>query len=403
MTACTRRLPAILTFLVAFTLVDTASAQPTQPTQTPPPAQPATQPADEPKSMIDRLKEPDQGGGLHLTKHFGIAAGGIKQGSGIALGPALSTKFSDGGYAQLKAVYSIRKFWVVQARYDTRRFWSDRAIAISRLRYYDAPELSLYALGPESADARVEYSERKLEASSVLQLRPTPAGRFSAGFSYEQFRVGADPLPVVIVNDEPTEPLPLPGLDIRPRFAHVFGSAGYDTRLSPDYTRNGHFAEIELHHYLDTNDGLASFRRVDTTLEQFIPTHGSRGVIGVALQTFFTFDSGDGTVPFYMMPTLGGGNLLRAFPSYRFRDRDAMLFKGEYRWAVHKMADIAGVYEAGMVAPAVEALSLGNVEHSYAIGVRAHTEKAALFRFDVAHGREGWGFRVGFTGTGGGS
>ena len=187
-TSRAHRLPAILTFLVAFILVATASAQPTQPTQVPPPAQPAKPAADEPKSMIDRLKEPDQAGGLHLTDHFAIAFGGIKQGSGIALGPALSTKFEDGGFIQLKAVASIRKFWVLQLRYDTRRFWDDRAIAISRLRYYDAPELSLYVLGPESPDARVHYSERKMEASSVLQLRPTPAGRFTAGFGFEQGR-----------------------------------------------------------------------------------------------------------------------------------------------------------------------------------------------------------------------
>ena len=392
-----RRRSIVLTLVLAAFLAPRVSAQTTPPSQPPPPAQ---TPPDEPKSLVDRLKEPDQAGGLHFTEHFAVAFGGIKQGSGIALGPAFSNKFNDGGFVQLKAVYSIRKFWVLQARYDTRRFWKDRAITISRLRYYDAPELSLYALGPDSPDARVEYGEKKLEASSVLQLRPTPAGRFSAGFGFERFRVGADPLPVVIVNDQPTEPLPLPGVDIRPRFAHLFGSAGYDTRLSPDYSRNGRFAEVELHHYHDWNDGLGSFHRVDTSLEQLIPTHGSRGVIGVGLQTFFTFDSGDGTVPFYMMPTLGGGNLLRAFPSYRFRDRDAMLFKGEYRWAVHKMIDVAGIYEAGMVAPRVEALSLSNVEHSYAIGLRAHTEKAALFRFDVAHGREGWGMRVGFTGGG---
>jgi hypothetical protein len=356
-----RRRSIVLTLILAAFLAPGVSAQTTPPSQPPPPAQ---TPPDEPKSLVDRLKEPDQAGGLHFTEHFAVAFGGIKQGSGIALGPAFSNKFNDGGFVQLKAVYSIRKFWVLQARYDTRRFWKDRAITISRLRYYDAPELSLYALGPDSPDARVEYGEKKLEASSVLQLRPTPAGRFSAGFGFERFRVNADPLPVVIINDEPTQPLPLPGVDIRPRFAHLFGSAGYDTRLSPDYSRNGRFAEVELHHYHDWNDGLGSFHRVDTSLEQLIPTHGSRGVIGVGLQTFFTFDSGDGTVPFYMMPTLGGGNLLRAFPSYRFRDRDAMLFKGEYRWAVHKMYDVAGIYEAGIVAPRVEALSLSNVEHS---------------------------------------
>ena len=39
--------------------------------------------AEEPTTMKDRLKRPpDQGGGLHFTKHFAVVFGGIKQGSG---------------------------------------------------------------------------------------------------------------------------------------------------------------------------------------------------------------------------------------------------------------------------------------------------------------------------------
>jgi len=58
----------------------------------------------EPTKMIDWLKQPpDQGGGIHLSKHFAVVFGGIKQGSGIALGPAMSTKFANGGFAQVKA------------------------------------------------------------------------------------------------------------------------------------------------------------------------------------------------------------------------------------------------------------------------------------------------------------
>ena len=68
---------------------------------TPPPA-----PAQEPTTLKERMKEPDQGGGLHFTKHWAVVFGGIKSGSGIALGPAFSHKFADGAYAQVKAVYS---------------------------------------------------------------------------------------------------------------------------------------------------------------------------------------------------------------------------------------------------------------------------------------------------------
>ncbi len=136
------------------------------------------------------------------------------------------------------------------------------------------------------------------------------------------------------------------------------------------------------------------------SLQQLIPTFGERGVIDVGLRTWFTDGKDQGSVPFFLMPTLGGGDLLRAFPSYRFRDRNALLFKAEYRWAVHKMLDVAGLYEAGEVAPRVADLDFNDMAHSYGVGIRAHSDKASLFRADLAHGREGWGFRVGFTAGG---
>src|SRR5829696_10336394 len=112
--------------LVVIGLARSAGAQ----TTPPPPAQvttPAAQP-DEPLTWKDRLKEPDQAGGLHFTEHWAAAFGGIKQGSGAGAGPAFSTTFGGGDFLQLKAVVSIRRFWLLQARYDSRRFWSDRAI-----------------------------------------------------------------------------------------------------------------------------------------------------------------------------------------------------------------------------------------------------------------------------------
>ena len=123
-------------------------------------------------------------------------------------------------------------------------------------------------------------------------------------------------------------------------------------------------------------------------------------MIGFYGRTWISLADTTTTVPFYLMPTLGGGNLLRAYPSYRFRDHHALLLATDYRWAVHKMADVALTYEAGKVAPRVGDLTLDNMAHSIAIGLRAHTDKAALFRADLAYGREGIGFRIGFSAGG---
>jgi hypothetical protein len=368
--------------------------------QSNPPAVPGSGAPEEKPTLRERLSKPDQAGGLHFTDHFAVALGGIKQGSGIALGPAFSTTFPNGGFVQLKAVYSIKRFWVLQARYDTPRFWSDRAILISRLRWYDAPELSLYRLGADSPNARSEYSERRTDGTTLLMFKPVPKIRLNAGFGVERYATGAEPLPVEEGAQALRETPALPGLGTHPWFAHSYASIAHDTRLSLDYSRRGHNAEIGLHDYHDWKSGQDSFRRLETSLQQLIPTHDERGVIDVGLRTWFTDGKDQGSVPFFLMPTLGGGDLLRAFPSYRFRDRNAMLFKAEYRWAVHKMLDVAGLYEAGEVAPRVKDLDFEDMAHSYGIGIRAHSDKASLFRADLAHGREGWGFRVGFTAGG---
>jgi hypothetical protein len=364
------------------------------------PAAPSTTDRKEPQTLLERLKEPDQAGGLHFTEHFAVAFGGIKQGSGIALGPAVSHKFANGGFAQLKAVYSLKRFMVLQARYDTRRFSSNRGILISRLRWQVAPRVSLYRLGPDSPDARVEYGERKTEGSTALFWKLRPAVRVAGGIGIERYATSGGQIDLKEGDRALPAIPPVPGLGMHPWFAHTFGSLGFDTRTSTDYSRSGRFIEGSLHDYHDWHDGQDSFRRVEAVVQQLVPMYGERGVIDVSARTWVSLSSGERSVPFFLMPTLGGGEFLRAFNSYRFRDRDALLLRGEYRWAVHPLADVAGLYEAGTVASHVKGFTFDNLEHSIGFGIRVHSKTSSLFRADVAHGRDGFGFRVGFT-TGG--
>ena len=363
------------------------------------PTQPAPEPPKDPTKLLDRIKEPDQGGGLHLTKHWAVVFGGIKTGSGIALGPAFSHKWDDGTYSQIKAVYSVKKFSVVQARYDTRNFWGDRASIVSRIRWQDAPTLKVFRLGPDAPNLSVDYAERKTEGSAQLRLQVAPRLRIGAGFGLEKYETSGGRIDLA-ERQSLSEVPPLPGLGTNPWYTHAYFSAAMDSRTSPNYSRSGHLLEGTIRSFNDVRDGQDPFGRVEGAAQQLIPTHGGRGVIDVSAQAWLSLSDDLRSVPFFLMPTLGGSDFLRAYPSYRFRDRHALFFRGEYRWAIHRSLDIAGLLAAGKVASRVKGLSLSNMAESMGAGIRVHTETSSLVDLDVSHGRDGFKFSIGFTSGG---
>ena len=265
--------------------------------------------------LVQNMKEPDQGGGLHVTKHFAIVFGGIKQGSAVALGPAVSNKFKDGWYAQLKAVYSIKNFKLLQARYDSRRFWAERIMLTARARYQDAPELPVFRLGQESPRLKVDYGEVKREVSAKVFAKLSPLVRMSGGFGMERYSTTGGRIEKEDQLEGKTLPEipPLPGIDTRPWYAHTFVSAAVDSRPSTDYSRRGSVVEAAVHDYRDQQDGLQSFERYELTAERLVPMFAERGVLDVSAQAWLSTSSDERAVPFFLMPTLGGGDLLRGY------------------------------------------------------------------------------------------
>jgi hypothetical protein len=360
---------------------------------------PAADPAKEPETLRERIMQPDQGGGVHFTKHFALVFGGIKPGSSAAVGPAFSHKFADGAYTQVKAVYSVRNFKLLQARYDSRTFWQGRAAVGGRLRWQDAPELILFPLGMDAPERHALYGERKAEAAAQIAVQLAPQLRVASGFGLERYSTTGGR-----IDSDDHEALPfvpsLPGLGTKPWFAHTFVSAAIDSRPSRDYNRRGRLIEAVLHDYRDRRDGHDSFRSVEGTLQQLVPTHGGRGVIDLSAHAWLSGTSGSRSVPFFLMPTLGGPDFLIGYELYRFRDRNALVLKGEYRWAIHPMVDVAGLYEAGRVAPAVRGLGLRHAASSFGGGIRIHTATSTLVSLDLAGGREGYNVAIGFTAGG---
>jgi outer membrane translocation and assembly module TamA len=89
-----------------------------------------------------------------------------------------------------------------------------------------------------------------------------------------------------------------------------------------------------------------------------------------------------------LLPSLGGGSDLRAFSSWRFRDRNSLLLQGEWRIMANRFLETALFYDAGKVTRRTSDLDFNNLRSNYGIGVRFHGPFATPLRVDVARSNE---------------
>ena len=210
---------------------------------------------------------------------------------------------------------------------------------------------------------------------------------FSAGATYEGYTIKSAPGDLISIEDVYT-PSTAPGLGENPAYVHTTISAGYDWRPGADYARRGGLYEVALHRYSDRADTL-SFDRLDAQVVQHLPILRENWVVSLRGQLQTTLDDAD-QVPYFLLPSLGSGSTLRAYSSWRFRDRHSLLFSGEWRWIPNRLGlDMALFYDAGMVANRFEAISVGDLITDFGVGIRFHSPVATPLRIELAKGREG--------------
>jgi hypothetical protein len=327
---------------------------------------------------------------------FTIVFGGIKQGSSIALGPAVGHNFDGGGFVQARAEYSIHRFALLQADYRTRPLWRGRAAASARIRWQDTPDLPIYRLGIDSPERRALYDERRTEWSGRIVAAPTPVTRFAAGAGLERYRVDAGHLATEA--DESLDAVPiLPGLSTNSRFVHIFVAGGIDTRPSPGYSRGGSVIELGWHHYADVTTKRYSFSRFIPELSTRVPLPDGTSFIDLGARAWLSGRSSSTHMPFFLMPYLGGGDLLAAVPNYRFKDANAVEFSAGYSRTIHTYADVGGFIEAGTVAPEAGSLAAGDLQPVVGVSLVVHSDKDTFLRLRLGRGREHWGIAIAFS------
>jgi hypothetical protein len=355
---------------------------------------------------LDRLFNPRQG--------FFVRVGLPVEGAAFAAGPAWRASDAGRRYTfTASAAGSTSREWLGELalqvpdllpRLANDRFFAD--VAVSRS---GRVENEFWGLGNDSSpEVLTLYRLAQTAVGGTFGARLMPWLSASAGVSWVSPEI-KDPArtssSITGVFDESTTP----GLFRQPPFVRTQAAIDLDYRDSMPPTRtarrldrlplagasHGGRYQVTFVSYDDREFSRFSFRRTTVDLQQFVPLLHEHRVIAFRALGVFSDTSEGQAVPFYLSPTLGGLNVGRGYPTFRFRDRNLLALQLEYRYQVSPLVSGALFVDAGQVAPAVRAIEWSRFKTTYGTGVRFGAAGGAALRFDLAFGGEGPTFILG--------
>jgi hypothetical protein len=326
-------------------------------------------------------------GQLHWHPFFNSAYAG----GGFTLGGGYLQHLGPRNVLDGRASFTFSGYKRIEAEFTAPGEWFGRRVNLSLLGgWREATQVGFYGIGNStSKESRVNYGFKQPYGSATLELHPTHVpvilrGAFEA--TQWQQTAGSGNVPSI---ETAYTPATLPGIGAKPTYFHSHGTVGIDTRLSPGYARRGGFYGITYHDFTDPDDAFG-FWQADFEAIQHVPLMRETWVLSFHGLVETTYLKTDQQVPFFMLPSLGGGSDLRAFTSWRFRDRNSLLLQAEWRVMVNRFVDMAVFADAGKVTAHRSDLNLDSLKMDGGLGFRFHGPLATPLRLDFAKGNEGF-------------
>ena len=326
--------------------------------------------------------------------------------------PWFDSVYSGGGLtggAGYRSFYGDRTFWdargLISAKSYKRFELTTNSLGINRGQldlhavagWRDATQVNFYGVGFDtSPDDRSNFRLQQAYAGGAFRVRAPHAFVFDVGVMYEDYELESGTAGTSPSIEQMYSPATAPGLNDDPAFLHMTWAGGVDWRPAAGYARRGGLYAVTYDTYFDPDDTY-TFDRLQAEVVQHVPILRENWVLSFHGVARTTLDD-DQNVPYFLLPALGSGSTLRAYPSWRFRDRHSLLFSGEWRWIPNRMfLDMALFYDAGKVAGRRADLNFDGLKQDFGVGVRFHSPVATPLRVDVAHGSEG--FNIVFSGA----
>jgi hypothetical protein len=325
---------------------------------------------------------------------LGVAFGGMVGGAGwLALGPSYRVRLFDRAVLDVSAAVSWRRYSSAQAQFELPGLMNSRLTTGLQAVWQDFTQLNYFGTGDASVSAnRSAYRLRATAVVGYAAYRPT---RWLTARAEAGLLGGVDLLSPAgwFQRDLPDARTTFPDEPVyrmsdAPAYLHGELSLTADTRDYADHPSMGGVYRAALAVYDDRRSGAFSFQRYEAEAMQLAPLFEGRWVLAGRALAVLSDTTAGRTVPFYLMPHLGGSHLLRAYPNYRFADRHMVLTAIESRWALFTHVELAAFVEAGNVAAGLDELDLA--KRSVGLGMRFHAQTSTIARIDAAHGTEGW-------------
>jgi len=339
------------------------------------------------EAWVNRAEDILSSGGLHWHPFFESAYAG----GGFTLGAGYRRFVSPYNTIDVRGSYTFSGYKRIEAEFLAPRLFNRRGVLSVIGGWREATTVGFYGIGtgPTSVDDRANYSFTQPYVSTTLDFWPTRRlFVLRGGLEFSQWsQEGSDSSDPSV--EEVYTPETLPGLGASPTYLHVQGTAGFDSRTSPGYTRRGGFYGVTAHQFADSDDDF-SFTKMEYEAIQHFPVLRDAWVISLRARVETTHTSDDAQVPFFMLPALGGGSSMRGFASWRFRDRNSVMAQAEWRVLANRFLDVALFVDAGKVtARAGDLNDFHDMKKDYGLGFRLHGPLATPLRIELAKSNEG--------------
>lgn len=325
------------------------------------------------------------GGGLRWHPFFQNAYAG----GGFTLGLGYRAFVSPYNQLDVRGSYSIAGYKRAEMEFTAPHLFHRRGTLSLLGGWREATQVGFYGIGMDtSKDDRTNYDFQQPYGAATLTIWPTrKILMLQGGVEYSRWSLGGGEGSFPSIETLYSSAT-LPGVGARTTYLHSQATVGLDWRTSSGYSRRGGYLGATLHDYAD-NDKAFGFQQVQYEAVEHIPILRETWVISLHGRADTTFRKDDQQVPFFMLPSLGGGSSLRGFTSWRFRDRNSLLLQAEWRIMVNRFIDTAVFYDAGKVTARTSDLDLKGLKSDYGFGVRFHGPISTPLRVEVARSNEG--------------
>jgi outer membrane protein assembly factor BamA len=192
--------------------------------------------------------------------------------------------------------------------------------------------------------------------------------RLGGGAAWTNPRIGSGEDPRFPSTDELFDPSAIPGFQAQPEYVRFGGTVSFDWRDEPLRPRAGGYYGVKVRNFKGQEFDTLDFRQYEADIQQYVHWLNRFRVLALRANVVISDADAGKDVPFFYMPTLGGGERLRGFREFRFRDRNSILMSAEYRWEAWWALEMALFVDAGKVAAERSDLDFDNLEASYGLG-----------------------------------